>query len=107
MSVRHLLGAVDEIPDGKGREYVVAGRILAVYHLADGFCALEGICPHAGGPLAQGMVRGDVVTCPWHGWQYNVKTGQHQLNPRICVPTFPVTVENGKLYVELPDAAAG
>jgi nitrite reductase (NADH) small subunit len=104
MMGRHEVCKVDELPLGKGREFVIDGRIVAVFRLESGCTAIEGICPHAGGPLAQGMVRGEVVTCPWHGWQFHVGSGQHQLNPRMCVPTYPVTVENETVYVELPDA---
>ncbi len=99
----HRVCRRDELKAGSGREFVVAGRVLAVFDLETGIKAVEGICPHAGGPLAQGMVRGEVVTCPWHGWQFNVATGAHQLNPRLCVPCFPVTVDGDDVYVEIPD----
>ncbi len=103
---RHRVCRVDELKPGGGREFVVAGRILAVFHLETGIKAIDGICPHAGGPLAQGMVRGEVVTCPWHGWQFNVETGAHQLNPRLCVPCFAVTVDGNDVYVDIADASA-
>jgi nitrite reductase/ring-hydroxylating ferredoxin subunit len=80
---------------------VVAGRVVAVFRLGDDVVAIDGICPHAGGPLAQGMVAHDLVTCPWHGWQYDLRSGQHRLNPRICVETFRATVEDGKVYVDV------
>ncbi|HET6422401.1 MAG TPA: Rieske 2Fe-2S domain-containing protein [Planctomycetaceae bacterium] len=99
---RERVCRLDELVLGKGREFVVAGRVLAVFRLETGVSIIEGICPHAGGPLAQGYVRGDVVTCPWHGWQFSVSTGQHQLNPRMCVPTFPATVDGDDVYVEIP-----
>jgi nitrite reductase (NADH) small subunit len=101
---RERVCALDELTLGAGREFVVGGRVLAVYRLETGVKIVEGICPHAGGPLAQGMVRGEVVTCPWHGWQFNVATGQHQLNPRMCVPTFEATVDGNDVYVDLPEA---
>lgn len=98
---REYVCRLDELPLGAGREFVVADRVLAVYLLETGVNIIEGICPHAGGPLAQGMVRGDVVTCPWHGWQFNVGTGQHQLNPRMCVPTFFAIIDGDEVYVEI------
>lgn len=101
----HRVCQIDELQSGGGREFVVAGRVLALYRLDSGIKAVEGICPHAGGPLAQGMVRGEVVTCPWHGWQFNLATGANQLNPRLCVPCFVVTVDDNVVYVEIPDAA--
>lgn len=92
---------VDEIPPGTGKELTVAGRVIALYHVDGQFYALDGICPHAGGPLGNGELQGDVVTCPWHGWQFDVTSGQHCLNPNIQQPAFPVKVEDGEIFVEL------
>lgn len=103
VSQRHHACAVADLPEGKGKECVVGERIVALFKLGEEVVAVDGICAHAGGPIAQGMLRDGVVTCPWHGWQYNVRTGQHQLNPRICLATFPVEVEDGQVYVELPE----
>lgn len=102
MSQRHTVCRVDELVEGRGREVVIGDRVLAVF-LCDGQISItDGICPHAGGPLAQGMVRKQVVTCPWHGWQFHVCTGQHRLNPRISLTTFPAIVEEGVVSVEIP-----
>lgn len=103
---RHRVCLVDDIPLDRGQEHVIEGRVVAVFRTADGVFATDGICPHAGGPLAQGMVRKNVVTCPWHGWQFNIQTGCHQLNSRVAVPTYPVQVLDNVVYVELPDAAS-
>ena len=56
-----------ELPPGTCREVVAAGKVFAVYNVDGQFHVLDGICPHAGGPLGKGTLRGDVVTCPWHG----------------------------------------
>lgn len=95
------VASVDEIPEGTGKEVVVGDRIVAVYH-TDGWYALDGICPHAGGPLGQGHVQGQTVTCPWHGWQFDVSTGQHRLNSSICQSTFPIRIEANDVLVEIP-----
>lgn len=100
-AMREYACELSDIPDGRGKECVVGGRVVAVFKLGDDVIAIDGICPHAGGPLAQGMVCNDIVTCPWHGWQYDLRTGQHRLNPRISVETFPVRVAGGKVYVEI------
>ena len=102
MPQRHRISSVSDVALGTGREFVVGGRIVALFHLDSGFHALDGICPHAGGPLAQGLVRGNVVTCPWHGWQFDVTTGTHCLNSQLCQPSFPVAVEGTDVFVELP-----
>ncbi len=103
MSQRIHLSGASEIPVGTGREFVAGGRIIALFHLEEGFRALDGICPHSGGPLAQGTVRSNVVTCPWHGWQFDVTTGRHCLNAHLCQTSFPVTVDGTEVFVELPE----
>jgi nitrite reductase (NADH) small subunit len=90
-----------DIPEGSGKEFVVEGRIVAVYRVADTFFALDGICPHAGGPLAQGMLRQHLVTCPWHGWQFDVRTGCHRLNPRVRAEGFAVQVVGDAVQIDV------
>jgi nitrite reductase (NADH) small subunit len=90
-----------EIPVGSGREVVADGRIFAVYNVDGTFHILDGICPHAGGPLGKGTLRGDVVTCPWHGWQFQLSTGQHCLNSRICTTRYPAEIRDGKVGAEV------
>jgi nitrite reductase (NADH) small subunit len=99
MSDRIPLCPASEIPTGTGRECVADDRIFAVFNVDGRFYALDGICPHAGGPLAKGCVSGTVVTCPWHGWQFDVTTGRHQLTPRIQQRTFEVIEDAGTLYL--------
>jgi nitrite reductase/ring-hydroxylating ferredoxin subunit len=81
---------------------VAAGRIIAVFNVDGQFYALDGICPHAGGPLGQGRLAGGVVTCPWHGWQFDVTSGRHCLNPRLTQAAYPVEIEAGDVFVVLP-----
>ncbi len=102
MPQRYRLTGVSDVPIGTGKEFVVGGRIVALFHLEDGFYALDGICPHAGGPLAQGAIHGHVVTCPWHGWQFDVTSGRHCLNAQLCQPAFPVSIDGTDVFVELP-----
>ena len=97
------IGTTGEFAAGAGREVTVAGRVLAIFRIGDEFFALDAICPHAGGPLAKGAVSGCVVTCPWHGWQFDVSTGQHCLNPRLTQPRYDVHRHGEQLEIELPD----
>lgn len=96
--------ALEELPLDQGREFVVAGRVVAVFRTEEGVFAVDGICPHAGGPIAQGMVRKHVVTCPWHGWQYDVRTGCHQINARISLEKFSVSIHGEDVYVAVSDS---
>ena len=96
------IGAIEDFPAGEARELVVEGKIVALFHVEDEFFALDGICPHQGGPLGKGHLSGSVVTCPWHGFQFDVRDGQHQSNRQLCQPSFAVKVEAGGVYVDLP-----
>ncbi len=77
---------VADCPPGSCLELAVAGRIVAVFNVAGDFHALDGICPHQGGPLGKGQLEGHVVTCPWHGWQFDVRSGQHQIDAGLRQP---------------------
>ena len=92
---------VDDFNAHSSREVVVGGRVLALFRVGDQFFALDGICPHQGGPLGKGQLQGCVITCPWHGWQFDVRTGQHEVNQSIRHTTFPVKVDAGVVYVDV------
>ncbi|MEW4490432.1 Rieske (2Fe-2S) protein [Thalassoglobus sp. JC818] len=95
------IAKTDEVATGTSKECVVEGRIVALFSTEDGYYAIDGICAHAGGPIAEGALNGCVVTCPWHGWQYEITTGEHCLNPQIRLQTFPVKVEGDSVLVEI------
>ena len=90
-----------DCPPGEGRELVAGEQIIALYNIDGTFYALDGICPHAGGPLGKGKLTGCIVTCPWHGWQFDVRSGHHQPNRRIVQPRFEVRVEGEWILVDL------
>jgi nitrite reductase (NADH) small subunit len=102
MAQWHRLAAADEVPPGSAREFTAGERVIGLFNVDGTLYALDGICPHAGGPLGEGTLQGPVVTCPWHGWQFDVTTGRHCLNPRIEHASFPVKLEGNDVYVELP-----
>ena len=95
------VASVDELPPGSCGEYVAGERIVALFNVDGKFHALDGICPHQGGPLGKGELTGCVVTCPWHGFQFDVTTGQHQTSKSLVHPTFPVKVENGEVLIDV------
>jgi nitrite reductase (NADH) small subunit len=95
----------DDIPPGTAREAILGDAVLAVFHAEGELHAIDGICLHAGGPLAEGYVSGHVVTCPWHGWQYDLRTGANCLNARIRTKRFEIRVaDDGRLFAR-PEAA--
>lgn len=67
--------------------------------------ALGETCPHRGGPLHLGRVRSGIVRCPWHLWQFDLATGRSPVNPKSCVPAYPVRIEDGMVLVTLPSPA--
>ena len=79
------------------------GVVLAVFNLGGTFYALNNTCTHAGGPLGEGEVNGNVVTCPWHGSRFDIHTGQVLQPPaRRPVVAYPARVQGGEVFVELP-----
>ena len=97
---------VKEVPVGHAGEFVVAGRIIALYNVEGEYFALDGICPHQGGPLGKGELSGCIVTCPWHGFQFDVRSGEHQTSKQLRQPAFMVKLEGSKIYIHLdPDSA--
>jgi nitrite reductase (NADH) small subunit len=97
------VAAVDECPVGTAVELVAGDRVIALFNVEGIFYALDGVCPHQGGPLGDGALCGAIVTCPWHGWQFDVRTGQNQLSPRIKQPRFVVRVEDGAVWIDLDE----
>jgi nitrite reductase/ring-hydroxylating ferredoxin subunit len=101
------VASVAACPPGTCIEVVAADRIVALFNVAGAFYALDGVCPHQGGPLGKGSLNGSIVTCPWHGWQFDVRTGRHQLSAALLQPAFPVRVEDGMVMVDLSGPASG
>ncbi len=88
-----------EIPIGEARAYVACGREIAVFNVDGTFYAIDNSCPHQGGPLAEGFIHGKIVTCPWHGWCFDVTTGVMTLGGYSSVDTFDVRVEGSTIKV--------
>ena len=90
----HRLGPVDEIPPGEGRAYAVDGEQVAVFRLTDGSVrAIGAVCPHAGGPLADGLIDGSVVVCPLHNNAFELATGC-STSRQPSVRSYPVTIDS-------------
>ncbi len=94
-----------DCPPGTARECTVEESIVALFNVDGTIFALDGVCPHQGGPLGKGCLTGTIVTCPWHGWQFDVRTGQHQLSRSVQQPAFAVRIDNGAIFVDLDSPA--
>ena len=89
-----------EIPSDTGLKVEVEGKEIALFKVGDVVHAIYNVCPHAGGPLAEGGLHGEKVMCPWHGWEFDVTTGKCAFNDAIEQPTFKVREEGDDIYVE-------
>lgn len=100
----HDLGPLTDIPAGEGRAYEVAGRQLAVFHLRAGALrVVDAVCPHKGGPIADGQSDGRVVLCPLHLTAFDLQTGC-AVGAGYALATYPAQVdEAGHVLVQLPD----
>jgi nitrite reductase/ring-hydroxylating ferredoxin subunit len=92
---------IAEVPAGAIHEFQVAGKAVAVANVAGKFYAISDVCVHRGGPLGQGELHDTVVTCPWHGWQYDVTTGKVTQNPTMGVACYATEVRGDELFVDI------
>lgn len=91
---------VAEIPAGTIREFQIEGKAVALANVGGKFHAINNTCLHRGGPLGQGPLEGKIVTCPWHGWQYDVTTGRVMQNQSVGVDRYPIEVRGEDLFVD-------
>lgn len=102
MSEQHWIEvcAEDDVPHLEGRRVVINGFYVGVFNTEEGFYAIGEVCPHMGGPLADGDVAATTVSCPLHARKIEMKTGVVQNDDLSRVLTFPVKVEEGKVLVD-------
>ncbi|MBI3997895.1 MAG: non-heme iron oxygenase ferredoxin subunit [Armatimonadetes bacterium] len=93
---------VSDVPEGAGKAVDVGGVTVALFHRPDGWFAIEGICTHKGGPLAEGDVEGVTVTCPWHGGQFDIRNGNLIAPPpQRPVRAFRVVVDGEDVSLDV------
>ncbi|MGH9704298.1 MAG: Rieske (2Fe-2S) protein [Candidatus Acidiferrales bacterium] len=91
----------EEVPPGSIREFQLDGKTIALANVDGKFYAINNTCLHRGGPLGEGELEGKVVTCPWHGWQYEVTTGKVVMNPSIGVDCYELEVRGEDIFVNV------
>jgi nitrite reductase (NADH) small subunit len=92
---------VAEVPAGTIHEIQVDGKAVALANVAGKFFAINNTCLHRGGPLGQGSLQDKIVTCPWHGWEYDVTTGKVVQNPNMGVACYPTEVRGEEVFVDV------
>jgi len=96
------IASVSELPpDGEAREFTLGAKTVCVANCAGALSAMDNICLHRGGPLGQGVIEDGKVICPWHGWQYDPKTGEVGHNSAAKVAVYPIRVEGNDVMVEI------
>ncbi len=119
MASRHVVAKTDEIAVGASKQVTVAGRDIGIFNVKGEFFALANRCPHQGGPLCRGRIvglaqspspgeyrlsrQGEMLKCPWHGWEFDIRTGQSWCDPaHTYVKQYAVAVESGAELVKGP-----
>ena len=102
------VSACENIPPREGRAATIGGTDIAIFNLGDRFLAVDGHCPHQGGPLCDGIVTGSAVVCPLHGWKVSLEDGcvQRPAGESYQVRTYPTAIVDGVVEVQLPVASA-
>jgi nitrite reductase (NADH) small subunit len=96
------IAQTSDLSPGECKSVEVEGRTIALFNVEGTLYAIDGNCSHVGGPLGEGALDGEVVTCPWHGAQFNVRTGTVLTPPAGSDQTcFPLTIEGSDVLVDL------
>jgi nitrite reductase/ring-hydroxylating ferredoxin subunit len=97
------VASVGDIPVGQGALLDVEGVTLALFNAGAGrFHATSALCPHEDGPLAEGWIEGDAVVCPWHGFDFDLKTGRCRVDEDLSIFVYPVRISGDSVEVDLP-----
>lgn len=97
----HRVGSAAELREGQRLLATVAGRSLVVFRLADSLVAIPAECPHNGGPICDGDLAGSVVSCPWHGYNFDLLTGLCEDDEELSLERFEVRITGDDIWVKL------
>lgn len=95
------VASTKDLKSGQGKPYTVNGKRIAVFNVDGKFYAMDNTCLHRGGPVGEGEFDGTVVTCPWHGWQYDVTSGACQTKPPLKLNSYKVEVHGDDIMVDM------
>ena len=101
------VASLHDIPPGTSRTVDVDGIWIAVFNVEGTLYAIDNACPHAGGPLGEGKLCGMEVECPWHGWKFNVASGERVGNPNFQVARCEIRIEGDEVHIALPPELQG
>jgi nitrite reductase/ring-hydroxylating ferredoxin subunit len=96
------IAAKSDLPaSGEAREFACGDKTICIANVDGALSAMDNVCLHRGGPLGQGVVMGGRVVCPWHGWEYDPKTGAASHDPGAKVAVYPIKLEGDNVMVEI------
>jgi nitrite reductase (NADH) small subunit len=97
----HKVGSLAALKERKSLDAVVGTEQLALFWVDGKVVVTTGVCPHAGGPLADGSICGSKVSCPWHGWSFDLATGQCEEDPDVLLPFYEVRLDGDDILISL------
>lgn len=101
--MQHEVASLEDLPEGEGFLFRSGPYQVALFREGESVSAIDNECPHAGASLAGGETDGNIVACPFHGWEFDCRTGECLSVEGFDVATYPVTIENGMVKLTLPD----
>ena len=96
------VGPIESLPPGAVTEVDTDSTSYAVCNVEGTFHCFDGTCPHAGGPLGQGNLNGNLLVCPWHGWEFDCNTGVNDFDEDVRLEKFPVVVQGDEILIDVP-----
>jgi nitrite reductase (NADH) small subunit len=99
---RVRVGSLAQLPPGSVSEFKIGEDSIALCNADGEIHAVDGLCPHRQGPLGHGALHGHMLACPWHAWEFDCRTGEHDYNPQLRLKKFAVSVQDGAIFVEIP-----
>ena len=97
----HRVAALEDVPESSGLAVDIGDKRIAIFRYQGRYFALDETCPHRGAPLHQGTIDSGIVVCPWHQWQFELKSGCSPVNRLSKVRTYPVRVDVDGIWVEI------
>ena len=94
------VGSLSALPKGSVRQVQADGQTIALCRVGNNLHAVDGICPHAGGPLGHGALHGTTLVCPYHAWEFDCVTGEYDRNPAVRLRKFAVKVEGDDIFID-------
>jgi len=94
------VASLSDLPPGSSKIVSFEGKSVAIFNVGGAFYAIQNVCVHRGGPVGEGELDGTTITCPWHGWSYDLTTGTSESPPGAQLPTYRVHIVGSEVKLE-------